>query len=96
MRRLSAELQPKQDYLNGYYTSLRKYKLSDKDKREEIETQISALADTDERELLRLRYIKNKSMESVSRSMHISRATAYRIHKDALKHLQLPMQQCGQ
>lgn len=90
MSRLSADRRRKEEYLNGYYTSRRRYKLSPEEKRKDIELRISDLEDPDERELLRLRYIKNKSMISVARIMNISRATAYRILGAALDNLRIP------
>ncbi len=75
--------------MNGYFTSNRKYALAPAEKRTEIENRIDALEDEDERVLLKKRYIDCLCWWKIEYDMHISRATAFRIHRNALEHLDI-------
>lgn len=56
----------------------------------EIEGAINNISDREERMLLQLRYVDRYSFDYISLRMHISRATAFRIHARALLHLVIP------
>ena len=57
---------------------------------EEIETAIDAVPDIRESGVLRLRYILGRHWYEIAEAMHVSEATVYRIHGNALKHVQRP------
>lgn len=89
MTALKEELRPKRDYLNGYFTSNRKYALAPAEKRTEIERRIDALEDEDEKVVLKKRYIERLNWIQIELYMHVSRATVFRIHAKALEHLDI-------
>lgn len=56
----------------------------------EIREVIEAVEDTDERLILRLRYLEHCSWEDISKVMNFSLTQCHRIHKSALKNVKIP------
>ena len=58
--------------------------------KEQIGTVFSTVADTDERMVLRYRYIHNMTWEQIGDKLYADRTTVYRWHNSAVRHLVLP------
>ena len=58
--------------------------------KEQIGTVIGTVADTDERMVLRYRYIHNMTWEQIGDKLYADRTTVYRWHNSAVRHLVLP------
>ncbi len=58
--------------------------------KEQMRGVITAVTDTDERLVLRYRYIHNMTWEQIGDKLKADRTTVYRWHKRGLAHVQLP------
>jgi DNA-directed RNA polymerase specialized sigma subunit len=58
--------------------------------KEQIREVIDEVADTDERMVLRYRYIHNLTWEQIGDELHADRTTVYRWHNSAVNHVKLP------
>ncbi len=58
--------------------------------KEQIREVIDEVADTDERMVLRYRYIHNLTWEQIGYELHADRTTVYRWHNSAVNHVKLP------
>ena len=57
---------------------------------EQIREVIDEVTDTDERMVLRYRYIHNLTWEQIGDELHADRTTVYRWHNSAVNHVKLP------
>ena len=60
------------------------------DLKEQMREVIAEVSDVDEKLVLRYRYILNKTWEQIGDELHADRATIYRWHDRALRHIRLP------
>ena len=58
--------------------------------KEQIREVIDEVSDTDERMVLRYRYIHNLTWEQIGDELHADRTTVYRWHNNAMNHVTLP------
>ena len=58
--------------------------------KEQIREVIDAVTDTDERMVLRYRYVHNMTWEQIGDELHADRTTVYRWHNNAVRHVTLP------
>ena len=58
--------------------------------KEQIREVIDGVSDTDERMVLRYRYIHNLTWEQIGDELHADRTTVYRWHNNAINHVALP------
>lgn len=58
--------------------------------KEQIRKVIEEVEDPNEQMVLRYRYIHGYSWERIHREMHVGRATVFRWHSQALRHVRLP------
>ena len=58
--------------------------------KEQIRCVISEVADTDERMVLRYRYVHNLTWEQIGDELNADRTTVYRWHNQAINHVTLP------
>ena len=58
--------------------------------KEQIRRVINEVADTDERMVLRYRYVHNLTWEQIGDELNADRTTVYRWHNAALNHVTLP------
>lgn len=58
--------------------------------KEQIREVIDAVTDTDERMVLRYRYVHNMTWEQIGDKLHADRTTVYRWHNNAVRHVTLP------
>ena len=60
------------------------------DLEDKIHEVIDGVSDTDERMVLRYRYIHNLTWEQIGDELHADRTTVYRWHNNAINHVILP------
>ena len=58
--------------------------------KKQIRTVIDEVANTDERMVLRYRYIHNLTWEQIGDELHADRTTVYRWHNSAINHVTMP------
>ena len=58
--------------------------------KEQIRCVINEVADTDERMVLRYRYVHNLTWEQIGDELNADRTTVYRWHNQAINHVTLP------
>ena len=58
--------------------------------KEQIRCVINQVADTDERMVLRYRYVHNLTWEQIGDELNADRTTVYRWHNAAINHVTLP------
>ena len=63
--------------------------------KEEIRAVITTVEDTDERMVLKYRYVHNYTWERIGKEMHVDSRTVRRWHENALEHVLLPANPIG-